>query len=508
MVNNDVCIELLQPDPEKPLQRVVKLNDKWRLFLKIKPKDKLIEAALLEIVDAKPIVARRDYVQVKGKFIERLKEKKKVIKEAVKVIGKENEAKLLQVLEEAIYQLRDEYFKYREEFKKKREEKARQVFEKYRDKILEDPLEFAKSILDYFHVGDDNPKRILILIVVSGRNREKNLRASPMLLGPPSSGKSNLEEAVMKMLPSGWYFVLTRITPHAFERFSELIGTTNVDGKIFFITEYEGIDKSYTIRISMTEGNVTTLTVEHNEKGRIKPKIIKLRGVPIFITTSTRIKFDEQWLSRVLPLSVDESEEQTRRVVNFIIDKYTEGLADNEELRREVKERITAFKYFLKSLNRYYTVLSKEASNYLKTVISKMPDTTYKRRITEKVIIALAAAHALLNQHRRRKKDKYLYVEVEDAEKVIELIKDTIGIQLYGYTPRQFKLFSDILSCIDEGNHTYGDICNCLKRKGYSYSVDSVRKFVQELERLGYVEIDKSGNRHKIWRGEVEWFAE
>ncbi len=63
--------------------------------------------------------------------------------------------------------------------------------------------------------------------------------------------------------------------------------------------------------------------VDKNEKGQNTPKTLEVNGIPVFISTSTNYNIDPETINRTFLMQVDESEEQTKRIITHVLNKYS-----------------------------------------------------------------------------------------------------------------------------------------------------------------------------------------
>lgn len=77
--------------------------------------------------------------------------------------------------------------------------------------------------------------------------------------------------------------------------------------------------------------------VDKDEKGKNSPRVLEVVGIPVFLSTSTNYNIDPETLNRTLLMEVDETEEQTKRIVSHIFDNY-ETLSINDRWKEELLE--------------------------------------------------------------------------------------------------------------------------------------------------------------------------
>jgi len=170
-------------------------------------------------------------------------------------------------------------------------------------------IEFDKII-----TGEDQNKLLLYLICASSYT---DFNLSAVITGSSSAGKSWLKNNVLKYFANVQSF--TRITAAAPDRLG-----SSLDKKILDIEELRGIEAAQSsLRLMISEGNLKLLTtIVDDETGKLATTTINTVGRPTFITTATSAEIDSELLNRLFIISIDESREQTERIIKFEAQKY------------------------------------------------------------------------------------------------------------------------------------------------------------------------------------------
>jgi len=169
-------------------------------------------------------------------------------------------------------------------------------------------------------VGEENNIKLLWLCCISKDLPKKN-RLSAIITSQSSAGKSNLINTILEPFYDD-VIDYTDYTP-AFLNRSEV----NMNGKIFKIEQIEKTNDKKQVTISnlkflLTEGKIRIGLVDKNEKGKNSPKVLEVVGIPVVLTTSTNYNIDPETLNRTLLMQVDETEQQTKKIVTHIFDNY------------------------------------------------------------------------------------------------------------------------------------------------------------------------------------------
>ncbi|MCG2802481.1 MAG: hypothetical protein L6311_10340, partial [Cellulomonas sp.] len=161
-------------------------------------------------------------------------------------------------------------------------------------------------------IGEENNK-LLGYIAMTSRKRDTPL--SVLILSSSGAGKTALQDAVLAFCPPEDLVKLTALSGKALfykERLS-------LKHKVLALEEGDGAEEaSYAIRnlISAKE-LVSESTIKDLATGRLTTMENKVEGpTPVFLTT-TRPEIDPETKSRFFVTSVDESREQTRKILSF-----------------------------------------------------------------------------------------------------------------------------------------------------------------------------------------------
>lgn len=184
-------------------------------------------------------------------------------------------------------------------------------------------------------VGEEENIKLLWLACVS-KDLPKKHRLSAIITSQSSAGKSNLINTVLEPFQDD-VIDFTDYTP-AFLNRQEM----NMNGKIFKMEQMEKTNDKKQVSLSnlkflLTEGKLRIGLVDKDEKGRNSPRVLEVRGIPVFLSTSTNYNIDPETINRTLLMQVDETEQQTKRIISHIFDSY-ETLSINDKWQEELDE--------------------------------------------------------------------------------------------------------------------------------------------------------------------------
>lgn len=177
-------------------------------------------------------------------------------------------------------------------------------------------------------VGEKKNIKLAICAIVS-RTLRKDLRFSLMVLNQTATGKSHFVNSMLDPIrKTGDVLDFTDMSEAYLKR-----KFRDVNGKIIKLEQAENKDDKGRISLGrlkhlLTEGELTFGLAEKGEKGNSHtPKEFIVKGFPIIFTTVTDQNIDPETENRFLTVELDESEEQTKRITRYQLDRFS-GLSD------------------------------------------------------------------------------------------------------------------------------------------------------------------------------------
>jgi len=192
-------------------------------------------------------------------------------------------------------------------------------------------------------VGEENNIKTLFCACVS-KDLPRSNRISVIIASQSSAGKSNLVNNVLQPFIDDT-IDYTEFTS-AFLKRTEVI----LNGKILKIEQMEKTNEHKQVTMSslkhlLSEGKLKTGLVDKNEKNQNKAKTLEVTGIPVFISTSTNFNFDPETLNRTFLMEIDESKEQTKKIINHQFKKYS-TLEIHDKWKEELEELRNLAKIF------------------------------------------------------------------------------------------------------------------------------------------------------------------
>jgi len=344
--------------------------------------------------------------------------------------------------------------------------------------LSKDPalLHRIKRDLDEFIVGEDENKLHLFLICLS----YVTLRPlGGIITGEASSGKSTLLHAVTQYFRNVDYF--TRITPASLDRLSK-----DLTGRILVVEELRGAEAAQpTIRVAISEGKLRLLTTERDDKGKIVPREIETKGIPVFLTTTTATAIDQETQARFDLLSMDESEEQTRLILSHEADEY--------RCSKPRPEPNPTIRSSLGSLLPYDVLVP-----FADRLVLHFPSDRLSARRDFRKLLQITSMVAFLYQYQRllvKKRDypirAYIVATPLDLRYALTIAGNSLRQSLMGLPSRVLALLQYFELNEQKTSRIIAEKAGISQR--------TARRWLQNLVRGGYLSVDEAQKEHQFY---------
>lgn len=263
-------------------------------------------------------------------------------------------------------------------------------------------------------VGEDHNRIFLFLIAFSHKLPE-TLHA--LIQGSTGSGKTRLMRQVSDCMPAESVDRFTRISDKALYNFPE----TYFVNHLLCLEDMDGLSEEaeYSARELISGGELRSAVSVKNENGQITEGQRIVRGPVASLSCTTKGEVYEDNMSRVFLIAVDESPEQTQRIIEYQNQKAA-GIIDRK------KEQET--KRFLQNLARIlkpYEVVNPFAGKIT------LPKEAHKIRRLNELFQGFIKIITVVNQYRRKKDGQgRLAATAGDIATAIEIMFESIVLKV------------------------------------------------------------------------------
>jgi hypothetical protein len=252
---------------------------------------------------------------------------------------------------------------------------------------------------------------LALTIYLAGMSRLLNNPLSAIVRGPTSSGKSYIVTKAAQMFPPDQVIRATKMTPQAlFYAETDLSHKFIIGGERSRLHDDAAAEATSALRQLQSEGRITKLVTKRQEGGRFCSRLVEKDGPIAYIetTTLTDPEIFVEDLNRVLLLRTDESEAQTRAVINHAARSYNAEVPPADVTYRIIEKH----RVFQRMLKRCCVSIP-----FAEKLVAALPARKVEtRRIANQVLGAVEAV-ALLHQFQRERNEQgRLVATLDDYE--------------------------------------------------------------------------------------------
>ena len=380
--------------------------------------------------------------------------------------------------------------KYRQP-KEKEEEKATMTHQEKQKafSLLKNPNMFDEILQDFETLGYTGKEMNKLLCYVAAISRKMEEPLSVMIQSRSAAGKSFLQDTALSMIPEEDYIKYTRLTDQAlFYKESDSLAH-----KILAIEELDGMNGAiYSIRSIQSSKKITiAYTGKDPDTGKLKTEENTVEGPLMVFITTTQVDIDGETASRFVFISIDESEEMTKKIFKKQRQSHTmEGMINKLKSAEIITKHKNANKLLrpLAVFNAYADLL---------TFTSK--SLRARRDHTKYLNLILAITYLFQYQRKARKLDfsgkpiEYINVTLQDISKANDIANVVLGRSLDELTPPSRNLLKLVREMVltwckekdakpEQSFFTRRDI-----REYSGWSDFQVKTHIMQLEELEYI---------------------
>jgi hypothetical protein len=357
---------------------------------------------------------------------------------------------------------------------------------------------FVEDLERFGVVGEDRAAKLLYLALTS---RFFNRPVSAVVKGPSSAGKSYTSGQVLKFFPESTYLELSAMSEKALLYLTESL-------KHHFLVIFEAASlkdqdfQEYILRTLLSEGRIKYLTAM-NARDNGGSELKELEGPTGLLMTTTNLSLHPENETRMLSIPVNDTQDQTRRVLLASADQALTGEDARETVDLTPWHALQT--WLEKSEHRVVIPFAKVIAEQIKPVATRL-----RRDIT--LLWNLIRAHAVLHQARREKEESTgkVIATLEDYAAVRELVADVMAESVGIAVPLDVRATVEAVKALMEsrppsGTPPIGSIGFTYTQIGNQLGLDrtTAQRRVAKAQRQGYLvnKADK-GKAAKIALGE------
>jgi DNA primase len=329
------------------------------------------------------------------------------------------------LLEADVYKLTDLLDRYRdEELKQSQAEKEADIIVPLTPAQRQEIEAFGKApklierlneLLGKTGIVGEEQNRIFLLLIAISHKMESPSHA--LIQGSSGSGKTKLLKQILACMPREKVTLLTRMTDKALYNYA----WNFFINRLLCFEDMDGLSEeaAFALREFMSSGALRSSAAIKDEQGNISTGEKYVEGPVASLACTTKGELYEDNMGRVFLIAVDESLEQTKRIIEYQ-NKKAAGLID-EQQEKQASLFIERFVRELKS----YAVVNPYANQI------HLPEEAHKIRRLNDLFQSFVKIVTMVNQYQRKKDNKNrLIAEIEDLEIAVEMMFECIVLKV------------------------------------------------------------------------------
>ena len=360
-------------------------------------------------------------------------------------------------------------------------------------------IEFLKSkeLIQKFNnlvgkagITGEETNRILLFVIASSYKMPDTLHA--LIQGSSGSGKTRLLKIISDLMPPEDVKKYTRVTDNSFYNQDEYFFVN----KLVCFEDMDGLKEDAQLAVRELQSNeiLRTSTSLKDKNGSITGGERIVRGPIASLSCTTNGEMYEDNVSRSFLIAVDESKEQTIKIINYQNQRAAGGI------NKEDEKRIANFVQNCMRLLQPYEVINLYATKI------KLPDEAHKIRRLNELYQSFVRQITLLNQYqRKRDRQGRLITQKEDLQTACDILFESILLKVDELDGSLRQFFEELKAYIikkknKENNNqsSSDDFTQREIRQALNISKAQCSRNMGRLRAMEYISSTYSNNQRKV----------
>jgi DNA primase len=320
------------------------------------------------------------------------------------------------------------------------------------------------------HVGEFAAKKLTFICGVSARSGKP---IQPSTHAQSAAGKNSIWDTALSLFPPEMVVKRSGLSAKALFRTQ-----ANLKGAVLYIQEVTGSEGAeYTIRVMQSDGRLEYEATEKMPDGSLRNVVYQTEGPTVVVQTTTKNHLHPENETRVFPIYIDESEEQTSRIVESIL-REASGRCVSPRERERIREK---WHDAIRLLEPAEVVIP-----YAERI--EIPSSPLRIRRDARRLIDVVRVIAWLHQHQRERDEHGRILASEgDFDEALRLVSESLRRAWQTLTPAEEKVLGTIRE-LPEQPRSEGFKRRDLKVEGVSDR--RVKEALKSLADTGYLDCD------------------
>jgi|WetSurMetagenome_2_1015567.scaffolds.fasta_scaffold07477_3 DNA primase len=277
--------------------------------------------------------------------------------------------------------------------------------------------------------------RLFLFIIATSHKMPDTLHA--LIQGSSGSGKTHLLSKIADLMPPEKVEKFTRVTENSFYNYDEFFFVH----KLVCLEDIDGLKEEalFAWRELISNNQLRSSTSLKDDNGNIKSGPRMVRGPMASVCATTHGHIYEDNMSRLFIIAVDESNEQTERIMGYQKLKASGMINSNQE--KKAVEFLQNCVRMLKPCQ----VINPFANQV------QLPPQAHKIRRLNELFLAFVKQITIINQYqRKRDSQNRLITEKEDLQMAVNILFDSIFLKVDELDGSLRQFFESLKTYLEE----------------------------------------------------------
>jgi len=339
-------------------------------------------------------------------------------------------------------------------------------------------------------VGEEN-NRLFLFVIASSHKMPDTLHA--LIQGSSGSGKTHLLSKIAALMPPERVVKFTRVTENSFYNYDEFF----FRNKLVCLEDIDGLKEEalFAWRELISNNQLSSSTSQKDENGNIRSAQRIVRGPMASMCATTHGQIYEDNMSRLFIIAVDESGEQTGKIMDYQKQKAA-GLIDGAK-EKEATE-------FLQNLIRMLKPM-KVVNPFARQI--QLPEKAHKIRRLNELYLAFVNQITIVNQYRRKRTaNNTIVTEIEDLRIANEIMFDSIFLKVDELDGSLRQFYEKLKGYIKtKPNPEQYQFMQREIRHALNISKSQLQRYVNDLVDLEYISTS-GGYQNRGYKYKILWW--
>lgn len=333
-------------------------------------------------------------------------------------------------------------------------------------------------------VAGEELNRLLLFVVASSYQMPNTLHA--LIQGASGSGKTRLAKVISELMPAEAVKRYTRVTDGSFYNQPEYY----FQHKLLCFEDIDGLKEDALLAVRELQSNeiLITSTSIKDESGSIRGGERIVRGPIASLACTTKAELYEDNISRCFVVAVDESREQSLRIIRYQNDQSA-GVIDS----RQEQEARSFLQHCIRLLEPH------EVINPFANRIT-LPEEAHKIRRLNELYQSFVRQVTLLHQHQRKRDGQgRLVTQKEDLEAACDILFESIVLKVDELDGSLRQFFEQLKMYVTTKSQDY-EFDRFEVRQAVGVSKTQQHRYLSQLVQLEYLRQYGFANRGYRYR--------